>query len=109
MTGSGAGAVGSGVVVSRRSRARRVIVSIGCWIEVRVICAKQQGVQVQRLHRWKQLLGKPVAEAFVEVPLESHSKPAVEVVLPDGVVVRVCESVDVPLAVELVSALARHR
>ena len=71
--------------------------------------AKQQGVQAQRLHRWKQLLGKPVAEAFVEVPLESHSKPAVEVVLPDGVVVRVCESADVPLAVELVSALARHR
>lgn len=71
--------------------------------------AKQQGVQVQRLHRWRQLLGRPVAEAFVEVPLESNSKPAVEVVLPDGVVVRVCESAGVPLAVELVDALARHR
>jgi transposase-like protein len=71
--------------------------------------AKQQGVQVQRLYRWKHLLEKPVAEAFVEVPLKSHSKQAVDVVLPDGVVVRVCESADVPLAVELVCALARHR
>lgn len=71
--------------------------------------AKQQGVQVQRLHRWKQLLEKPAAEAFVEVPLEPQSRAAVEVVLADGVVVRVCESAGIPLAVELVSALARHR
>jgi transposase-like protein len=71
--------------------------------------AKQQGEQVQRLHRWKQLLEKPASEGFVEVPLASHSKAAVEVVLPDGVVVRVCESAGIPLAVELVSALARHR
>lgn len=71
--------------------------------------AKQQGVQVQRLYRWRQVLEKPVAECFVEVPFESPSKPAVDVVLPDGVVVRVCEAADVPLAVELVCALARHR
>lgn len=71
--------------------------------------AKQQDVQVQRLYRWRQLLEKPVAEAFVEVPLESPSKPAVEVILPEGVVVRVRESTGVSLAVELVCALARHR
>lgn len=64
---------------------------------------------MQRLHRWKQLLEQPAVEGFVEVPLEAHSNAAVEVVLLDGVVVRVSESAGIPLAVELVSALARHR
>ena len=72
--------------------------------------ATQQGVQAQRLHRWKQLLGETSGKAFVEVPLHQVRACApVEVVLTDGVVVRVCEFAGVPLAVELVSALARHR
>jgi transposase-like protein len=72
--------------------------------------ASQQGVQVQRLHRWKQLLGETSVSAFVEVPLHHvRASAPVEVVLPDGVVVRVCESAGIPLAVELVGALARQR
>jgi transposase-like protein len=72
--------------------------------------AAQQGVQVQRLHRWKQLLGETSVNAFVEVPLHHvRASAPVEVVLTDGVVVRVCEPGGIPLAVELVSALARHR
>lgn len=71
--------------------------------------AVQQGVQVQRLHRWKQRVGETSVNAFVEVPLRPVRPTApVEVVLTDGLVVRVSESAGIPLALEVVSALARH-
>lgn len=72
--------------------------------------AEQQGVQVQRLQRWKQVLDNTPARGFVEVPL-GHSRPTapVEVILERGVVVRVSESTSIPLAVELLNALEQRR
>lgn len=72
--------------------------------------AEQEGVPVQRLERWRQMLGKAPDKGFVEVPLlQSPPSAPVEVVLKRGVVVRLSESTSIPLVVELISALEQHR
>lgn len=76
--------------------------------------ARQQGVQVQRLHRWKQLLGGTPVKGFIEVPLQtsksvtSTSVTAVEVVLKQGAVVRISDTTSIALAVELINALEQR-
>lgn len=76
--------------------------------------ARQQGVRVQRLHRWKQLLGAAVVKGFIEVPLPTPrsvtttSVTTVEVILKKGAVVRVSDTASIALAVELINALEQH-
>lgn len=72
--------------------------------------AKQEGLEVQRLYRWRQRLAKeagrraiPVAPPFVEV--RTRRVERVEVVLPSGRVVRVSEDIDGAVLLRLVVAL----
>ena len=71
--------------------------------------AEQQGLQVQRLQRWKQAL-TTATTGFVEVPMvQSRVTAPVEVVLERGIVVRVSDAASIPLVVELLGALDKQR
>ena len=66
--------------------------------------ARREGLDVQRLHRWRRELGATAAPpAFVEV----HRREAerIEVVMRSGLVLRVAESVDADAVRRLVAAL----
>jgi ribosomal protein L32E len=75
--------------------------------------AKQEGLEVQRLYRWRQRLAKEAGRraivaatpTFVEV--RTRRAERVEVVLPSGRVVRVSEDIDGAVLLRLVVALER--
>lgn len=74
--------------------------------------ADREGLQVQRLHRWRRRLAddgrRPVPVAAPElIEIRPRRAEPVEIVLGSGRVLRVAETIDVAALVRLVAALER--
>jgi transposase-like protein len=71
--------------------------------------AEQEGLIAERLYRWARKLRDGERPQFVEVATATVSRPAVEVLLRNGLTVRVSESSDVEFVAHLVGALEQLR